>query len=68
MLFKLKGSLRQKFVFLVPGARDTWRHEDATSGNKWDHSVVAIWHAMHALFVTSGSQRWTFDFPFYWNN
>ena len=45
-----------KIGIFGPGARDTWRHEDATRGSKWDHSKVAIWHAMHALIVTSGSQ------------
>ena len=32
MLFKSKGSSGQKFVFLGPGARDTWHAKDVTRG------------------------------------
>ena len=36
------------------GARDTWRHKGLPRGTKWDHSMVAIWHAMHAFVLTCG--------------
>ena len=54
MLFKSKGSSGQKLVFLGPGTRDTWHHEDATRGSKWGPLQVAKWNCMHDFRLTLG--------------